>query len=67
LLGSLPFTLDPKAVLVQNTAALVYAAGTAGSITIAHDGRYGDLSGKAVAVEPATGFTFDTALTAVPR
>ena len=31
-----------------------------GRITIAHNARYGDLTGKAVAIEPATGFTFDT-------
>lgn len=66
-LGSLAFTLATKQLLVQNTASLAFAAGTSGSITISHDGRYGDLSGKAVAVEAATGFTFDTPLTAVPR
>ena len=32
------------------------------TITIAHDGRYGDLVGKTVALEPATGFSFDSAL-----
>jgi hypothetical protein len=30
---------------------------------VSNDGRYGSLAGKAVAVEPATGFTFDTAMT----
>jgi hypothetical protein len=67
LLGTDPFSLAPKQLLVQNTAGLPFAAGTSGSITVSHDGRYGDLSGKAVALEPATGFTFETALTPRPR
>ena len=41
------------------------AAGQGGTITISHDGRYAALDGKAVSVEPATGFTFDTPL--LPR
>ena len=53
--------------MTQNTSELPFAAGMAGSITVTHTGRYGDLSGKAVALEPATGFTFDTPLTPVPR
>ena len=36
-----------------------------GSVTIANDGRYGDLSAKTVALEPATGFSFDSP--ALPR
>lgn len=67
LLGSVPFQLGPKRMLVQDTASLGFAAGASGSITVSHDGRYGDLAGKAVALEPATGFTFDTPLTPVPR
>ena len=38
-----------------------------GSITVTHDGAYGALVGKAVALEPATGFSFDTPLTSRPR
>jgi hypothetical protein len=67
LLGSSPFTLTPKQLLVQNTASLPFASGTSGSITVSHDGRYGDLAGKAVALEPGTGFTFETPLTPRPR
>jgi hypothetical protein len=55
-----PFTLTPNATFVINTSSLASGAGT---ITVSHDGRYGSLSGKAVAVEAATGFTFDTAMT----
>jgi hypothetical protein len=57
------FSLTPKAVLVLNTSTIV--PGASGALTIAHDGRYGDLSGKTVALEPATGFSFDTP--ALPR
>jgi hypothetical protein len=61
LLATQTFVLAPKGALVLNTSGLV--PGQSGSITIDHDGAYGSLSGKAVAVEPATGFTFDTAMT----
>ena len=42
------------------------AGGASGSITVSHDGRFGQINGKAVAVEPATGFTFDTPLLSRP-
>jgi hypothetical protein len=60
-----PFTVGARGVLVLNTASLGPLAGRSGSLLVAHDGGYGALSGKAVALEPATGFTFDTQL--VPR
>jgi hypothetical protein len=34
---------------------------------IGHDGGYGGLTVKAVAIEPATGFTFDTAGVSLPH
>ena len=34
-------------------------------VTVVHNGRYGDLSGKTVALEPATGFSFDSPM--IPR
>jgi hypothetical protein len=63
LVGNQPFNLTGKQVLVLNTAGV--APGTAGAVTVAHDGRYGDLSGKTVALEPATGFSFDSPM--LPR
>jgi len=42
-------------------------AGQSGSATVTHDGGYGDLVGKSVALEPATGFAFDTTLVLRPR
>jgi hypothetical protein len=65
LLYSQPFGLQAREELVLNTSTVGALSGQAGSLTISHDGRYGALVGKAVAVEPATGFTFDTSL--VPR
>lgn len=63
-IGFSNFTLAPKALSVLNTATVPGAAGVGGALTIAHDGRYGDLSGKTVALEPATGFSFDTPMVA---
>ena len=60
-----PFTLNPKGTLVLDTTTVPGADGVGGAITVAHDGGYGDLSGKTVAVEPATGFSFDSPL--LPR
>jgi len=63
--GSQAFTLPGHGAFVLNTSTL--APASSGSIRVSHNGRYGDLSGKAVAVEPATGFTFDTPLLPRPR
>jgi hypothetical protein len=60
-----PFMLLESDSLVLNTATVV--PGQAGRITITHDGRYGQLVGKATAVEPATGFSFDTPLVTMPH
>lgn len=43
------------------------APDTTGTITVGHDARYGDLAGKTVALEPATGFSFDTQMVPRPR
>jgi hypothetical protein len=65
-LYSHPFTVAARGLLVLNTAGLPQVAGQSGSMLVAHDGGYGALSGKAVALEPATGFTFDTQLSPKP-
>jgi hypothetical protein len=49
---------------VVNTSTVSGVAGKSGSIIVNNDGRYGVLTGKAVSLEPATGFTFDTAMVA---
>ena len=65
LIATQAFTLTGKQLQVLNTATVPGANGVGGAVTIAHDGRYGDLSAKTVALEPATGFSFDSP--ALPR
>jgi hypothetical protein len=60
-----PFQILENSGLVLNTATV--APGVAGRITVTHNGRYGQLVGKATAVEPATGFSFDTPLSNLPH
>ena len=66
-LGSHLFTLVPRAGLVLDTSILAGLAGQSGSITVSHAGGYGALAGKAVSLEPATGYSFDTPLVSRPR
>ena len=63
----LAFTLGPKEALIQNSGGVPGVSGTSGTITVSHNGRYGDLAGKVVALEPATGFSFDSLAVARPR
>jgi hypothetical protein len=65
LLASQAVTLQPKATVVVNTSTIPGVNGQAGSITFSNNAPFGAVTGKAVAVEPATGFTFDTPM--VPR
>ena len=67
MLGSQAFNLPARHTLVLNTATVAGVAGQGGAITVSHDGRYGDLTGKTVALEPSTGFSFDSPMTARPR
>jgi len=64
LLASRGFTLAPHGSLVLDTTTVAGASGAAGSITVSNDGTYGIVEGKAVAFEPATGFTSDTPIEA---
>jgi hypothetical protein len=63
LLASTSGTLLSRGAAVISTASAV--PGQSGTITVDHLGRYGEVTGKAVALEPATGFSFDTPL--VPK
>jgi hypothetical protein len=65
LAGSAPFSVGANALSVVSTSAA--APGVSGSIKITHNGRYGDLNGKSVALEPATGFSFDTPMVYKPK
>jgi hypothetical protein len=66
-LGTSPFSLAPKQLLSLSLPSVPAVATESGSMTVIHDGRYGDLVGKAVALEPATGFAFDTLMEPRPR
>jgi hypothetical protein len=66
LLGAHAFSLGPRANAAVNTTTVTGAGGQTGSITIAHDAGYGGIAGKAVAVDPATGASFDTPLVTRP-
>ena len=63
LIATAPFTLAPRQLLVLGTQ--IPAPGVSGSMTIAHDGSYGDLAGRAVALDPSAGLSFDHPM--VPR
>jgi hypothetical protein len=67
LLSSVPLSLPAQGLMVLNTASVPGLAGQGGTAAIAHLGGYGALTGKAVALEPGTGFTFDTELRPLPR
>jgi hypothetical protein len=63
-----PITLAAQGTAIVNTATLQGGAfaGQSGSVSVSSTAGYGRLSGKAVALEPATGFTFDTAMSPRP-
>jgi hypothetical protein len=55
-----PVTLPARGLDVFRTSVLL--PGLSGSVRVAHTCGYGGLSGKAVTVDPSTGFAFDTEL-----
>jgi hypothetical protein len=67
LLHTQPISIPRNGLQVFAAGSVPALAGVSGSAAIVHTGGYGALSGKAVALEPATGFTFDTPLLPVPR
>ncbi len=67
LLASTPIALAPHGSQTIPTTQVPGLAGQGGSITVAHDAPYGVLTGKVVALEPATGLAFDTPMLSRPR
>jgi hypothetical protein len=67
LLATVAVSVPVNGLQAINTAAIPALAGLGGSAAIAHTGGYGALSAKSVALEPASGFSFDTPATPVPR
>jgi hypothetical protein len=66
LLATEPFSLTAKSARVLITSTVSGASGVSGTMTVAHNARYCDLAGKTVALEPATGFSFDTPSVNIP-
>jgi hypothetical protein len=58
--------IQPHGLLVLNTTTFPQLANLSGHAYVAHTAGYGGLAGKAVALEPATGFSFDTPLIPMP-
>jgi hypothetical protein len=67
ILGIVTFFVGPNQLFVFNTSSLPALAGLSGHATVAHNAGYGGLAGKAVALEPATGFSFDTPMVPIPN
>jgi hypothetical protein len=67
LLATVPVSVQQHGLQVISTASVPGLAGQSGSAQVAQMGGYGALVGKAVALEPATGFTFDTAIQPLSR
>lgn len=67
LLASSTVTLQQNQLSVLGTASLPVLAGQSGHAHVVHTAGYGGLAGKAVSLEPATGFTFDTALAPIAQ
>lgn len=63
LLAQQGLVMPANGMVVLNTSTIPALAGRNGSARIAQAGGRGAISGKAVALEPQTGFTFDTPLT----
>lgn len=67
LIGTASVAVPPNGAQVIGTGSIPALAGQSGSAQVAHFGGYGALTGKAVALEAATGFAFDTPINPVPR
>jgi hypothetical protein len=67
LLATVPLAVPADGLQVISTLSIPALAGQSGAVTIAHTGGYGALAAKAVALEPATGFSFDTPFQPIPR
>jgi ELWxxDGT repeat protein len=62
--GGQGYAIPPRGTLVFDTSQNLFVPGS-GWVT--HDAPYGGVAGKAVGLEPATGFIFETPLTSRPR
>lgn len=66
LLHEEPLALGENQLRVFNVSGVPALVGQSGHAYVAHTAGHGGLAGKAVALEPATGFTFDTPMVPIP-
>jgi hypothetical protein len=66
LLSTQALSVPVSGLQILSTAGIPALSGLSGSAAIAHLGPYGALTGKVVALEPGTGFTFDTLISPLP-
>jgi hypothetical protein len=66
-LASVDVVLEENRPYVLNLATLPALVGHSGFALVAHTAGYGGLTGKAVSLEPTTGFTFDTPIQSIPQ
>jgi hypothetical protein len=66
LLHEEPLALGENQLRVFNVSGVPVLVGQSGHAYVAHTAGYGGLAGKAVALEPSTGFTFDTPMQPIP-
>jgi hypothetical protein len=59
-LAAVPGTLAARQTAVINLSTIPALQNQTGAITVSHTAGYGGLAVKSVALEPATGFSFDT-------
>jgi hypothetical protein len=67
LITSAPIALGEYGSTVINTSTIPALVGQSGSLTISSNAPYGGLTGKSVALEPGTGFAFDSPFEPRPR
>jgi len=62
LVTNFNYSVAANGLLAQNLASVNSGAAnnTSGTVTVTQSGRFGDLNCKSVALEPATGFSFDS-------
>jgi hypothetical protein len=65
--GQLTGSSIPSSISARGLLILTPDVPLSGSVRITHTCGYGGLSGKAVSVEPSTGFSFDTPMLPRPR
>jgi hypothetical protein len=67
LLATQNLVLQENVPYVLNLGTIPALAEQSGFAIVAHTSGYGGLTGKAVSLEPATGFTFDTPIQSIPQ